>query len=149
MLIYDLASRKPVAEYVYATSPIPVRSTRSPPLHDNGVTSALYLKDGRLIVLERSFALGVGVTIQIFEIDTSGATDVLGKESLSDVQDVKPVAKKRLIMLKSGESGQRVDNIEGMAIGPMVSGNPTVLLAADNNFRRGQINQFIALSIPR
>ena len=149
VLVYDLATREPVAEYVYDTAPIPEASPRRPPRHDNGVTGAIYTDDGRLLVLERSFALGVGITIQIFEVDVADATNVLGKAKLADVQNLKPVQKTQLLKLKTGEKGFRIDNIEGIALGPVVQGQPTLLLISDNNFRRGQINQLIVLAMLR
>jgi hypothetical protein len=150
VLVFDLATRRPVAEHVYVTEKIPTASPRTPPVHDNGVAAATYLRDGRLIVVERSFALGVGNTIHIFEVDLSGATNVLGRASIAQATDVMPVTKKLLWRHKSGDNGLILDNMEAIAQGPDVDGVPTVLMASDNNFnRRGQITLFLALQLPK
>lgn len=149
LLVYDIASRQPVAEHVYVTEPVPVASTTPEPRHDNGITGALYLEDGRLLVMERSFARGVGTTVQIFEADLEGATNVLGREKL-DAAGVVPVRKTHVIKLDSLRHAYDVDNLEGMARGPELDGRPTILLVSDNNFnRRGQRTQFILLQLGR
>lgn len=146
LLVFDVPTRRTIAEFVYAVEGIPVASTHPQPFQDNGVTSALYLNDGRLLVLERSFARGVGTTIQIFEVKLAGATNVLGRETLQGAKFT-PVAKSPVMTLSAIRHSYDVDNIEGMALGPSVAGKPTIVLVSDNNFSRHQRSQFIVLQV--
>jgi hypothetical protein len=149
VLAFDIAARRASAEYVYVTEPIPTGSTRQPMVQDNGVSSATYLRDGRLIVMERSFAAGVGNTIQIFEVEIADATNVLGRVSLAGAADVTPLRKKRLGVLKPGDAGFAVDNMEAITQGPDVDGKPTLVLFSDNNFSRRQTNLLVLLQMTR
>jgi glycerophosphoryl diester phosphodiesterase len=94
--------------------------------------------------VERSFAVGVGNTVKIFELLTANATDV------SDYDDGLPAGydpvDKRLI-LDVGDL-VRPDNLEGMTLGPKLpNGSQSLILVSDNNFNPGQITQFILLSL--
>jgi hypothetical protein len=73
----------------------------------------------RLIVMERSYAFGVGNTIRLFDVDLSGATNVAQFDSLSGRQYT-PAAKKLLFDFAS--LAVRLDNIEGMTWGPRLPG---------------------------
>jgi hypothetical protein len=84
----------------------------------------------------------------VFLVSLAGATNVLGKESLQGIAGLETVAKIPVLTLRHGEGGQAIDNIEALALGPMVDGKPTLIFASDNNFnRRGQITQFLAFSL--
>ncbi|MBK1623677.1 hypothetical protein CKO32_08880 [Afifella marina DSM 2698] len=143
IIVFDLASGKVAAEYVYETDPI----FRAPafPLGgaDSGVSEALALPDGRLLVIERSYAAGVGNHIAIYVIDLDGADDISGLESIAD-HDVRAVRKTPWLILDEGSFGLDLDNIEAASFGPMIDGHPSLVLASDDNFNPlGQVTQFL------
>jgi hypothetical protein len=147
MLVLDTVTRQPLAEYVYGIEPVPEKSIGKSPQRKRGVTSAIYLRDGRLLVMERARNPDTGYTIQIFSIDFADATNVLGQETLAGLNDLKLVRKSLILTLESGRNGNYIDNLEGMAQGPEIIGLPTLILVSDNNFRRHQVNQFLVVVV--
>src|SRR5690606_38995059 len=79
LLRYDNAG--PAAQHAYVTAPIHglvISGSRS------GVSDLVALPDGRLLALERSFALASPLFLtRLYEVDTSGATDVSGLPGLA------------------------------------------------------------------
>lgn len=163
MLSFDLDSGKPAAEYVYEVGPVPFAPTRQGDFSTNGVPDMLALSSTEFIVIERAFAVGAvtpGVaantkqptsnTIKLYLIDTRGATDVAGWQSLKG-RDVVPVKRTMLLDLSSlkNDDGSvlALDNIEGITFGPVVDGKRTLILVSDNNFNPAQFTQFIAFTI--
>ena len=102
-----------------------------------------------MLVLERSFSVGVGNTVRLFLGDLDGATDVAGLESIQELPagTLRPVAKTQVADL--AELGVDPDNLEGMAFGPrLADGRRVLVLVADNNFNPfGQVNQVVALAV--
>jgi hypothetical protein len=150
LLLFDLITGQPLAEYVYAVGTVPVaNASRS---DDNGLVELIALDNaGNYLALERSYVAGFGNTIQLFRTSTRGATDVSGREALWDADtdtplDFVPMQKTRLINL--ADLGIDPDNVEGMALGPLLpDGRQVLVLVSDNNFNPGQITQFIVLAI--
>jgi hypothetical protein len=150
LLLFDLITGQPLAEYVYAVGTVPVaNASRS---DDNGLVELIALDNaGNYLALERSYVAGFGNTIQLFRTSTRGATDVSGREALWDADtdtplDFVPMQKTRLINL--ADLGFDPDNVEGMALGPLLpDGRQVLVLVSDNNFNPGQITQFIVLAI--
>lgn len=148
LLVLDFASGKPVAEYAYRTEPVRLASARNPPVEENGVSEILMMPDGGLIVVERTFALGAGNMIHLFRVRPEGGTNVLGRASLKEGEPVIPLAKEPLLTLREGDFGLDLDNIEALALGPMLDGRQTLVFASDNNFNRnGQVTQFIVFAL--
>jgi len=118
---------------------------------DTGVSSMLAVNQAdptKFLMLERSFVAGVGNKVRVFEIDTTGATNVLHVRSLAGAKQVKPV-KKRLLVDLSTLPVSTVDNIEGMTWGPpLPSGERSLVLVSDDNFAASQVTQLIALAVP-
>ncbi|WP_284178234.1 esterase-like activity of phytase family protein [Rhabdaerophilum sp. SD176] len=148
LLVLDFASGQPLAEYAYRTEPVRLASTRNPPVEDNGVSEILMMPDGQLIVVERTFALGAGNMIHLFRVRPEGGTNVLGRASLKEGEPVIPLAKELLMTLREGDFGLDLDNIEALALGPMLDGRQTLVFASDNNFNRnGQVTQFVVFAL--
>jgi len=142
---FDYASGRARAEYVVEVSPIPVRPTKPGGWADNGIAEILALDARRLLVLERSYVDGVGITLRLFAADLRDATDVSGFESLAG-RSWTPAAK--TLLFDFSAAGIRLDNVEGMTWGPRLpNGNRTLIFVSDNNFRSSQITQFIALEV--
>ena len=145
VLAYELASGKPVAEYVYPADP--VTHPPSVPLlfHTNGLVELLALDGQRFLALERSYTQFAGNGIRIYLADLEGATDVSLLDSLEG-QSYRPMAKSLLLDLSS--LGIPIDNIEGMTWGPALpNGNRSLILVSDNNFSSRQITQFLAFEV--
>lgn len=104
----------------------------------------------RFLVLERaSIYTDNNWKARIYLVDLHGATDVLGRDSLTDpsARPVQPV-RKTLVTDPSDVPGlTRVDNVEGITLGPRLpDGRRTVVLVSDDNFATRQATQFIAFA---
>jgi len=149
LLLFDLVTGQPLAEYVYVVGTVPVaKASRS---DDNGLVELIALDNaGNYLALERSYVAGYGNTIQLYRTSTTGASDVSGMEALWDADTDAPLAfvpmqKTRLVNL--ADLGFDPDNVEGMALGPQLpDGRQVLVLVSDNNFNPGQITQFIVLA---
>jgi hypothetical protein len=158
MLSFDLASGQAGAEYVYLTEPVALPPQPAGGFATNGLVELLALDAQRFIAVERSFAAGAqtpgtpvtGNTIRLYLVDTKGATNVAGVESLLN-QSYQPVSKTLLLDLSTlrndDGSALALDNIEGISWGPSFNGQRTLILASDNNFSPTQFTQFVALSV--
>ncbi|MEO0801988.1 MAG: 5'/3'-nucleotidase SurE [Cyanobacteria bacterium J06642_2] len=150
---YDVATRQPVGEFVYEVEPIPLPPKPAESFADNGLVELLALdNNGTLLALERSFAVGVGNTIKLFEIQTQGALDVGSVDSLFNEADgvpfeIDPAVSKRLLV-DFADLGIDPDNVEAMSFGPQLEdGRRSVIFASDNNFNDAQTTQFFALGL--
>ncbi len=153
ILLYDLARRDPVAEYVYEVDPW---AEPSAIFGVNGIVEVLPIDNvGTMLVMERSFSVGgvggsgTGNVVTIHEISTAGATNVLSIDALYD--DGSPIAltpvAKRLVF-SFDDLGVPIDNIEGMTFGPTLpDGRRTLVIVSDNNFSAGQFTQFVVLAL--
>lgn len=148
VIALDLASGQPTAEYIYETNPIAIAPTATTGdiFNDNGVSEFLTLDDGRFLVVERSFASGVGNQINFFAASLDGATDINGQEKAA--ADAVAITKEPAFTLAEGDFGLDIDNIESLTFGPEVDGKKTLVIASDNNFNaNGQFTQFVVLTI--
>ncbi|EQA1699142.1 esterase-like activity of phytase family protein [Enterobacter bugandensis] len=136
-----------VGEFVYNVDPIP-QVTRFG-VSDNGLTEVLALSDDKLLVVERSGRNAsegfndFDFSIKSYIADLSNATNIIGKSSLSDVDNKKtfqPVAKKLLIDFDDYTSAP--DCIEGVTFGPQIKGMKSLIFVSDNNFQPYQTNKF-------
>jgi hypothetical protein len=152
IVTFDLASGTPGAQYVYEVNPVAIGSTPAGAFSTNGLVELLDEGNGKYLAVERSFITGyttpwstTGNSIQIYEIDTAGATDVSGLASLTG-QSVIPVGKSLVFDLDSLKIP--LDNIEGITWGPTLDdGSKSLILVSDNNFAASQFTQFIAFKV--
>lgn len=150
ILSFDIATGAAGAEYVYEVGPVIDTPDPAGSFVTNGLTDLIAVGDRQFIGIERSFSLGKDYEIRLFAIDARNATDVSGKESLDGASFT--AASKTLLLnlsdLKNDDGSALVlDNIEGITLGPVVNGQQTIVLVADNNFAGNQFTQFIALSV--
>lgn len=146
LLRLDATTGAATAEYVYRVDPVPFERLLPVGPLTNGLVELLALGDGRLLAVERAFAAGIGNAIRIYRVDTATASDVLGLAALRGRDGLRPVAKQLLLDL--GDLGIRLDNIEGVSLGPrLANGHRTLVLVSDNNFRQGQVTQFLAFEV--
>ena len=149
VLFYDANSKKPMAEYVYIVHPIPKDSNPAGIFADNGLVELQALDNaGNFLAMERSFAVGVGNTVRLFEISTGGATDVSGYPSLLDGPVPYDPMPTTFVADFEDDLGVDPDNLEAMTFGPMLpDGRQLLIVVSDNNFRTSQTTQFIALAV--
>jgi len=141
-----------LAQYVYLTEAVHHRPILPGGIAENGVSEILSLSAERLLVLERAYSLGRGVTARLFEADLSDASDVRNVPSLEDVNSARSIrpAKKRLVLDFATLGLEHIDNIEGMSWGPTLgNGNRTLVFVSDDNFNPLQTTQFFALELIR
>lgn len=153
VLIYDVAHRAPVAEYVYEVAPW---AEPSAIFGVNGIVEVLPIDNlGTILIMERSFSVGgvlgggTGNVVVIKEASTAGATDVLNLDALYDSGSPVPLdMMTQRQIFAFDDLGIPIDNIEGMTFGPdLPDGRRTVVIVSDNNFSAGQFTQFIALAL--
>jgi 3-phytase len=144
--VHDARTGLPVAQYAYPAEPLfatpPAGSTDT-----NGVSDLVALGHDRFLVLERASVFSANNwKARIFLVDLNGATDVLGRDSLAD-GPVRPVRKTLVADLSDVAGLSRVDNVEGITLGPRLpDGRRTVVLVSDDNFSSTQVTQFIAFA---
>ena len=149
---YDLATAKPVQEMVYVVDPVAQAPISATAFSTNGLVEMLATdNNGTFLALERSFSTGKGNTIKLYEAQTQGALDVSGQETLvaetGDPFEMDPPIAKRLLVDLS-ELGLTLDNMEGLAFGPLLpDGRQTLIVVSDNNFSETQVTQFVALAL--
>ena len=148
VLEYELDSGRPGREFVYVVSPIPKAPEPPDEFADNGLSELLALDNrGTFVVMERSFAVGVGNTIRLFETSIQGATDVSGMEVLGPPGSYEPMSKE-LIADFEEDLGISPDNLEAMRFGPTLpDGRRLMIVLSDNNFNPSQITQVIAVAV--
>jgi hypothetical protein len=91
---------RPTSEYVYAAEKVFAEPQPADQFADNGVTSLLWVRhllpDYDMLVLERSFATGVGNDVSIFGVTLAEATDVSSLDALPSPFGGRVVRKTRL-----------------------------------------------------
>jgi myo-inositol-hexaphosphate 3-phosphohydrolase len=145
---YDLSDNSVAHEFVYLSEAV---STPSDAFSVNGLVELLAMDDaGTLLALERSFGVGSGYDIRLYEADVFDALDVSALEDLyreetleSDGEILEPgpfeidppIAKRLLLKLDDTDLGVTLDNVEGMTFGPdLPDGRRTIVLVSDNDF---------------
>jgi hypothetical protein len=136
-----------VSEFAYPQEPIFADPVPADGFANNGVTAVLAVDEtdpARFLVVERSFVTGVGNKVRVYEVDTTGATDIAGGQPVSAATPVQ----KRLLVDLTDLPLASVDNIEGMAWGPdRADGSRTLVFVSDDNFSEEQVTQFVALAV--
>jgi len=147
ILKYNAVTGKPEAKFLYVTDPVASPPIPADEFNTNGLVELLALDNsGTLLALERSFSVGVGNNIKLYEVRLQGATDISGFNSVAGLE-VEVVAKKSLL-LDFAELGLPLDNIEGITLGPKLSdGRQSLLVVSDNNFSPTQFTQFLAFAV--
>ncbi|WP_343640902.1 esterase-like activity of phytase family protein [Roseateles sp.] len=140
-----------LGQYAYPVDPIPLAPTGGQHRADNGVSELLVTPAGTLLVLERSgrevaervFAFHV----RLYEARLDGATDVAQLASLRGA-DVVPMRKRLVLDLQTAGVLGPIDNLEGMAWGPVrPNGRRTLVMISDDNFSPHQRTQVLAFEV--
>jgi len=140
-----------LGQYAYPVEPVPEAPTGGQRRSDNGVSDVLVTPAGTLLVLERS---GREVAervfkfrVRLYEASVDGATDVSAVASLRDAALV-PMRKRLILDLQAAGARGPIDNLEGMAWGPVrPDGRRTLVMVADDNFSPQQVTQVLAFEV--
>ncbi len=129
----------PAEQFAYITEPMhgsDIFRGRS------GLVDLAVLPSGKILALERSFALSIPGFFQnrLYELDFSGATEVSGFVDGLDGEVFTPVSK-RLLWLGS------VGNLEGLALGPPLAGGNRALLGIVDGGDPLSTNQLVAFEL--
>lgn len=143
---YDLSSGQALRQIAYQPDAIPHRPMPPNAYADNGVPEVLMFDEHRMLVLERSFSVGIGNSLRIYVIDTRDGSDTKAVAALKPGNHA--VVKKTLVINFDSLNLMKLDNTEAMSFGPrLANGNRTLIVASDDNFNRRQINQFLAFEV--
>lgn len=149
---YSSTRHRVLHEYVYVAGPVVEEPVPPDQFRVNGIAELLALDNqGTFLVMERSFSVGAGNTILIYEAEINDATDVKRIPALVDPTTGDPVPfeplEKRLI-INFADFGIVPDNIEGMTLGPTLpDGRQSLVIVSDNNFAADQETQVIVLAL--
>jgi hypothetical protein len=146
ILQYRLSQEQPGSEYVYVVDPVAEVPVPPTAFRVNGLVELLPLDNvGTMLAMERSFSVGAGNTVKLYQIQTQGATDVSGDFALPAT--FVPVGKQFILDVET-DLGIEPDNLEGMAFGPpLPDGRLPLVLVSDNNFNPLAVTQFIVLAV--
>ncbi|MEP7231768.1 MAG: esterase-like activity of phytase family protein [Ginsengibacter sp.] len=146
ILKFDVATKKPVAQYAYRIDAIENAPIPEGAFIINGISDILTLEKNKLLVIERSFSTGrIGCTIKVYLADLAKADNINEEVSLKS-KTVKMVSKK--LLLNMNDLGIYIDNIEGVCFGPVLAdGHKSLVFVSDNNFDSIQKTQFLLFEI--
>lgn len=147
------AEVRATGEFVYPVEKIFAAPVPADQFADNGISSMLWVRnllpEYDLLVMERSFATGVGNDVNIYGVTLEDATDVRDVEALP-YPYVGRFAKKTLLV-NMASVGVKADNLEALAIGPRLpNGKPSLIVMSDDNFSAfdpPQVNQFLLFEV--
>jgi len=145
----------PNEEYVYPLGPVsPIDSAIESVAAQSGVPAFLALDKNNLLVMERTYyPVTYRTIVRLYKVKiTSKTTNVQNLPSLKGKKIT--TLKKELIvdfdefLPKFSNEYKHIDNFEGMCLGPKLkNGNQTLIVVADDNFNKGQRNQFVVFEI--
>lgn len=114
----------------------------------NGLVELLALDNGgHFLSLERTFSMTQSFGIKLFQVSVGGATDISTLRTLpAGLKGIKPVRKELLLDLAT--LGVRLDNLEGMTLGPQLKdGRASLILIGDNDFQANRTTQLLWFAI--
>jgi len=153
---FDFDSKALANQFAYFLEPIVNRKeAKASAKRNTGLVEILQIDPYRFLTMERSFTSGIangGNDVRIFVADISKATDTSNFKSLKS-NNYQP-AKKTLVLdladVKQQFASKRIDNLEGMTLGPkLANGNQSLLMISDNNFNAHgqQISQILLFEL--
>lgn len=118
------------------------------PVTQIGVNEIISIdRGGHFLTLERSNGTS-GFSAKIWQIATGSATDTSTIKSFRVRPNARSIRKK--LVLDLATLGIKLDNLEGMAIGPrLADGSQSLILVSDDNFSDNQFTQFLVFRLNR
>ncbi|WP_010178766.1 esterase-like activity of phytase family protein [Aquimarina agarilytica] len=152
---FDKKTKKIKKQYAYILDKVALKPKAETDLAINGLVEILAISPTQFLTMERSYTSNYGTngnTVKIFLSTLTNATDIRNIKSLkkSNFTAIKKELILNLDAIKNQLPSKRIDNLEGMCIGPKLSnGNNSLVLVADNNFNKfgEQLNQFIVFEL--
>jgi len=145
---FDTRSGQALRQIAYVPDAIPLAPLVPGTYADNGVSEILMQSDHLMLVLERSYSLGVGNSLRLYQINVNDASDTL-RQGVLTPGSFRPVPKTLIADFKHMGLSKR-DNTEGLAWGPALPGHNaqdsrrTLVGVSDDNFNPAQITQLVA-----
>jgi hypothetical protein len=126
------------AEYLYEFDKAPLGTV------DQGLSEILSVDNaGHFLSLERTFGL-TGFNGKIFQFTMAGASDTSAIAALQPKPPTAPNPVRKTLVLDLADLGITIDNVEGMALGPVLAdGSKSLLIVTDDNFSKDQVTQFL------
>ncbi len=136
-----------IAPLIIAEHRYPVEAM-TPPVTQIGVNDIVAIdRGGHFLTLERSNGSN-GLSAKIWQIFTGDANDTSAIKSFRTSPNVRSIRKK--LVLDLATLGIKLDNLEGMAIGPrLADGSPSLILVSGDNFSDNQFTQFLLFRLNR
>ncbi len=144
---YDIATKKSIGQYAYRIDPVAYPPIIKDGFRVNGISDILWLNKNQLLVVERSFSLGImSHTIKVYIADLEKAENIEKRLSLKGGETFKIISKK--LLLNMDDLKMFIDNIEGVTYGPKLPyGKKSLIFVSDNNFNPLQRTQFLLFEI--
>ena len=107
---------------------------------DSGLVEVISLKNKTFLTLERSYKEDKKAHfVKLFLTNCNKATNIIHSPS-----SFSPCKKKQLFDFKQNLKSIKIENIEGMALGPLLpSGKRLIVFVSDDNFRANRKNQIL------
>jgi len=141
----DIKNDVILEQYAYNLSKLNEKPNPNDGFYINSVPEILFIEKNKLWVLERSYTIGVGNFVRLFEVETVSATDIIKIDALANT-NYTPVSKK--LILDFSDYKHKIDNIEGMTFGPELNdGSKSLLFISDDNFNEEQETQLWLFSV--
>jgi len=136
-----------IAPLIVAEHRYPVEAM-TPPVTQIGVNDLVALdRGGHFLTLERSNSTA-GLSAKIWQIATGSADDTSSIKRFRSSPNVRSIRKN--LVLDLATLGIKLDNLEGMAIGPrLADGSQSLILVSDDNFSDRQFTQFLVFRLNR
>lgn len=142
----DLASGRALRQFAYVPDAIPAHGPLPgvlPPVvyADNGISDVLMQDAHYMLVMERAYVAGQGLSVRLYRVDTRSGSNTL---DLPQLQPGNHRPSPKTLVADFATLGLRLlDNTEGMTWGPLLpSGRRSLVVVSDDNFRRVQTTQF-------
>jgi hypothetical protein len=147
ILRFEMASKKPVAQYAYVLDPVAHKPIPENGIKINGISDILTVAKNKFLVIERSYSTGrPASTIKVFLADISSAENVDTVASLKNKKELKTATKN--LLLNMDDLGIYIDNVEGITFGPILPDKKrSLLLISDNNFNPLEKTQLLLFEI--
>jgi len=143
----DVESGRALRQIAYQPDAVPHPSPLPGGYTTNGVSEILADGPGHLLVLERSYTLGVGTSIRLYRIALHEGSDTLGLHALAPGNHT--AVRKTLVADFARLGLTHLDNIEAMTWGEPLPGpagpRRVLVFVSDDNFNPAQVTQFIAV----
>ncbi len=144
---YDVASKKPIAQYAYPLDPVAYAPNPKGSFMVNGISEIMWVSKDHFIAIERSYSTGrLSCTIKLYLVDVSKADNIQDISSLTEHPPVHAAVKTLLVNMDT--YNRYIDNIEGITYGSILpNGHRSIIVVSDNNFLPFQRTQLFVFEI--